>query len=164
MTSFRIEIKYALLFNLLSLLWLATEYMLGLQDTYIQFHWYCTLLAIIIPITCFRLAIAEKIQIQNGQITFKQAFTTGFLVAFFSAVLTIPTQVIFHYLINPYFFESMIAYTISKAQSLHLNVNEARQEAELYFNLTAHIIQTGFVTLVLGTCIALFWSWKMKTN
>lgn len=164
MSAFRTEIKYALLISLLTLLWLAMEYMLGLQDTYIQFHWYCSLLAIAIPILCIQRAIEEKRQTQDGHITFKQALLTGFMTTFFAAVLSAPIQVIFHQLINPYFFETMMTYTLSRAQHLHLNINEARQEAELYFNLTSYIIQSGFGTLFLGTIIALFWSGRMKTE
>jgi len=164
MSNLRIETRYAVLISLLMLLWLAVEFMIGLHDSYIQYHPYVTLLAIFIPIICSRMAIMEKTEMLNGKISFKQAFTTGFLIAFFAAVLAIPSQVIFHKLINPDFFDSMIAYAGKRAEGLNMDRAKAVEEAKMYFNLTSYIIQSGLGTLVIGTLISLFMAWRMKTE
>ncbi len=164
MANFRIEIRYAVLITLLMLLWLAVEFMVGLhEEPLMQYHPIVTLFALIIPIVCARLAIRDKLEMLNGKISFKQAFVTGFLIAFFAAVLSIPAQVIFHKVINPDFFDNMIGYAVKRAESLHVDMNKARQEAELYFNLTSYIIQSGLGTLVFGTIIAAIMAWRMKT-
>jgi len=164
MSNFRIEIKYAVLISLLMLLWLSIEFMVGLhEDPLIQYHRYVTMLALIIPIVSARMAVRDKLDLLNGKISFKQAFLTGFLIAFFAAVLSIPSQVIFHKLINPDFFDNMINYSAKRAGSLQMDMSKARQEAEMYFNLTSYIIQSGLGTLVFGTVIAAVMAWRMKT-
>ncbi|HLP49822.1 MAG TPA: DUF4199 domain-containing protein [Chitinophagales bacterium] len=164
MNNIRIEIRYAVLISLLMLLWLALEYMVGLHDIYIGWHPVITWFALLIPIVCTRLAIREKTELLNGKITFKQAFASGFLIAFFAAVLAIPVQVIFHKVINPDFFDTMLAYTVNRAESLKMNTLKAREEAKLYFNLTSYIIQSGLSTLIIGTVIALVTASLMKTE
>ncbi len=163
MTNFRIEIRYAVLISLLMLLWLSLEYMIGLHDKYVAYHPYITMLALVIPIVCSRFAIRDKTEELSGKITFKQAFLTGFLIAFFAAVLSVPSQILFHKLINPDFFDTMITYAMKRAEGLNLDVNKAREEAQLYFNLTSYIIQSGLGTLVFGSIIALVLAWRMKT-
>ena len=163
LTNFRIEIRYAVLITLLMLLWLAVEFMVGLHDVYIQYHPYVTMFALIIPIVCSRMAVQERIEQLNGKITFKEAFLTGFLIAFFAAVLAVPSQIIFHKLINPDFFDSMISYTVKRAETLNMDTSKARKEAEMYFNLTSYIVQSGLGTLVFGTLIALVMAWRMRT-
>ena len=164
MANFRIEIRYAVLATLLMLLWLSLEFMIGLHDRYIQFHPYITMFSLIIPFVCTRLAIRDKRDFLNGKITFTQAFVTGFFIAFFAAVLSIPSQVIFHRLINPDFFDNMIDYAAKRAENLNMDVVQARQDAEMYFNLTSYIIQSVLGTLVFGTIIALIMAWRMQTK
>lgn len=164
MANFRIEIRYAVLITLLMLLWLATEFMVGLhEEPLIKYHPYVTMFALVIPIVCARLAIRDKLEMLNGKISFREAFITGFIIAFFAAVLSIPSQVIFHKLINPDFFDNMIGYAAKRADTLHMDVNKARQDAEVYFNLTSYIIQSGLGTLVFGTFVAAVMAWRMKT-
>lgn len=163
MANFRIEIRYAVLITLLMLLWLSLEFMVGLHDQYIQYHPYITMFALIIPIVCARMAIRDKLDMLNGKITFREAFMTGFLVAFFAAVLAVPSQVIFHKLINPDFFDNMVDYASKRAENLNMDVVKARQDAEMYFNLTSYIIQSGLGTLVFGTIVAAIMAWRMRT-
>ena len=163
MTNFRLEIRYAVLITLLMLLWLCVEYMIGLHDKFIAYHPYITMFALIIPVVCARMAVKEKLDLLNGKLSFKEAFITGFLIAFFAAVLSIPSQIIFHKVINPDFFDSMIDYAGKRAETLQMDVSKAREEASMYFNLTSYIIQAGLGTLVFGTIIAAFMAWRMKT-
>ncbi len=149
---------------LLTLLWLAVEFMVGLhEEPLIKYHPYITLLAFIIPVVVTRMAIQEKTESLDGKITFKQAFAAGFLVAFFAAVLAIPTQFIFHKLVNPDFFSSMIDYSMKRAEEIKIDPGKARQEAEMYFNLTSYIVQSGLATLVVGTIVAAIMAMRMRT-
>ena len=60
--SIKIEFRYAILTSLCTLLWLILEYTVGLHDNYIAWHPYVTMLAIIIPIITYRLALIEKLE------------------------------------------------------------------------------------------------------
>lgn len=159
MDSLKIEIRYAMLITLLMLLWLAVEFMVGLhEEPLIVYHPIVTMFALIIPIVCARMAVNEKIELLGGKITFGQAFLTGFLVAFFAAVLSVPSQLIFNKLINPDFFSNMIIYSVKMGKA------KSYEEAAMYFNPTSYIIQAGLGTLVFGTLIALIMAWRMRTE
>ena len=158
-----IEIRFAVLISLLMLLWLMLEYLVGLHDQYIQYHPAVTLFALIIPVGCSYLAVKEKTIQLGGAITFKQAFITGFFIAVFAAVLTVPTQFMFHNLVNPDFFQIMIDYACARAASLHMNVPKAKEEATMYFNLPSYIVQCFFSTLFFGVIISLVMAWRMRT-
>ena len=55
MVNVKIEFRYAVLTSLVVLLWLITEYAVGLQDTYIFFHPYVSIVvAIVIPLITYR--------------------------------------------------------------------------------------------------------------
>lgn len=161
--NLRIEIRFAVLISLLMLLWLMLEYIAGLHDRFIQYHPAITLLALTIPVGCSYLAIKEKAIQLGGTITFKQAFITGFFIAVFAAVLSVPTQFMFHKLVNPDFFQTMIDYSSARAASLHMNVLKAKEEATMYFNLPSYIVQCFFSTLFFGVIISLVMAWRMRT-
>ena len=80
MVNVKIEFRYAVLTSLVVLLWLITEYAVGLQDTYIFFHPYVSIVvAIVIPLITYRLAFIEKLEQKFGKLTFGQVFLSGFL-------------------------------------------------------------------------------------
>lgn len=162
--NYKIEIRYAVLISLLMLLWLCLEFMIGLQDKYISYHPYVTMLSLIIPIVCSRMVLVEKLEELNGKIDFKQGLKIGVTVAVFAAFLSVPVQLAFHYLINPDFFDDMRAYAINRAMLLGMDVAKAKAEAVSYFNLTSYILQSFFGTLIFGSIIAAIMAWRMKTD
>ena len=161
--NLRIEIRYAALISIVTLLWLVVEYWVGLHDRYIRFHPYVTLLALAIPVVCTILAVKEKINVADGELNFRQVFMTGFFIALFSAVFSIPCQLIFQKLINPGFCQTMIRYSVQRAATLGIDVIKAKSQAEMYFNLTSYLTQCFFGTLFFGTIIALIIAWRMRT-
>jgi len=162
--NLKIEIRYAVLMSLLMLLWLSLEFMVGLQDTYIQYHPYVTMFALIIPIVCSRMVLRDKLEQLNGKIDFKQGLKTGIMVVVFAALLSIPVQLAFHFLINPDFFDDMRAYSINRAMMLGLDVAKAKVDAIAYFNLLSYLLQSFFGTLIFGSIIATVMAWRMRTD
>lgn len=163
MSNLRIELRYAMLISLLMLLWLAVEFLVGLHDTYIAYHPYFTLLALIIPVVCSRMAVTDKTEELNGRINFKQAFTTGTIVAVLAALFSVPVQLVFHFLINPDFFTGMIDHAIRHAELNNLDVSKATADATAYFNLQSYLLMSFIGTLVFGLLLAAFMAWRMRT-
>lgn len=161
--NFKLELRYATLISLLMLLWLSIEFLVGLHDTYIQYHPYITMFSLIIPVVCSRMVLRDRLEELNGKMDFKQGLKTGVTVAVFAAFLSVPVQLAFHYLINPDFFDNMRAYSINRATSLGLDVAKAKAEAISYFNLTSYLLQSFFGTLIFGSIIASIVAWKMRT-
>lgn len=159
--NLKIEIRYAVLMSLLMLLWLSLEFMVGLQE---QYHRYVTMFALIIPIVCSRMVLRDKLEQLNGKIDFKQGLKTGITVVIFAALLSIPVQLAFHFLINPDFFDDMRAYSIKRAMMLGLDVAKAKADAIAYFNLLSYLLQSFFGTLIFGSIIAAAMAWRMRTD
>lgn len=164
MDNLRIEIRYAVLISLLTLLWLSVEFMVGLHDVYITYHAFTNWLALLIPVVCIRMALSEKADQLDGRLSYKQAFASGFLVAFFAAVLAVPVQIVFHKLINPDYFDTMIKVAVNHAENAKHNAMRAREEAALYYNLTSYIIQSGLLMLVFGTIVAAISAWFARND
>jgi hypothetical protein len=155
--SFRIELKAAMLITLLMLLWLSFEFMVGLHDRFIAYHPYLTMLALVIPVIVTRSAIVSKREELKGQISFRQALVSGLTIAVMCAVFAIPAQLIFHYLINPEFFDTMIKYAVENDKS-------SPEEAAHYFNLQSYLIQSVMGTLIFGVVIALVAAYMLRTK
>ncbi len=162
--NLKLELRYAVLMSMLMLLWLSLEFLVGLHDTYIQFHPYITMFSLVIPVVCSRMVLRDKKEDLNGKISFQQGLRTGLTVTVMAAFFAIPVQLIFHFLINPDFFDSMRAYAVNRAMLLNMDVAKAKADAISYFNLTSYILMSFFGTLVFGSIIAALMAWRMKTH
>jgi hypothetical protein len=162
--NFRLEIRYAVLISLLLLLWLALEFLFGVQDKYIKYQPLSSMFALSIPVVCNWLAVKEKTKLQHGLITFKQAFVTGFTIAAFASVLVVGCHFVFHTVINPDFFQNMIRYSEQRAAILNQSISAAKAGAELYFNLGSYLLQCFLGTLFFGTIISAVIAWRMQTS
>jgi membrane protease YdiL (CAAX protease family) len=153
--NLKIEIKYTVLISLLMLLWLSLEFMIGLHEKpLIAYHPYITMFALFIPIICAMLAVNEKREFLEGRITFKQAFLTGLLIAVFTTLVSPLIQWIFFAVVNPDFFDNMIAYSIERAHANKMTEQQAQKVAVGYFNLQSYIIQSALFSFIGGIIIA----------
>ncbi len=165
MKTYAIEIRYALFISAATFIWLMLEYLLGFQDEYVSYHPVVSMFALIIPIAFTFVALRKKREeYYDGVISFKQAFQTGGIIAVICAVITIPIQFIFHYMINPRFFDVMIDVAISNSVKNGKNLTEARQQAEAYFNINSYIIQSVVGTLLIGLLLAAILGWGVKRS
>lgn len=162
--NLKIIIRYSLLINLMMLLWLALEYMVGLHDKYVTYHPYLSLLAFIIPAYGIHKAIKDIQEDEPHQIPLRRAFMIGFVVTLFSALLSIPVQLIFHELINPDFFQNMINFAVKRAVELNHDPEKAKRQAEMYFNLPSYLLQSVLGTLISGCVISIIVAWLKSRN
>lgn len=134
MKNYQIEIKWAIIFSVVLILWCFIEKILGLHGPRIEQHQLFSMFYIIPAIVLYFLAILEK---RNkyflGKASFKKLFFTGFLITIFISILNPLNQFIIHNLISPEFFQNLIAYSV-KTNAMNQN------EAENYFNLLNYIL------------------------
>ncbi len=84
MKAIRIEIKRALLFVIMDLLWMAQERAVGLHDQHIDKHPIYTNFIAIPAIIIYLLALLDKRKnFYNGVMTYKQGFLTGLIITAF---------------------------------------------------------------------------------
>lgn len=144
MKKFNLEIKWALYFVAMSLLWMLLERLVGLHSTHIDKHPIYTNLIAIPAIAIYVLAMRDKRQnTYEGKLTYVQGLMTGLRITLIVALLTPITQWIISNVITPDYFLNAIEYAVeSKAMD--------QQQAEAFFNLRNYILQGALFAPVMG--------------
>lgn len=159
MKKIKLEIKWALIFVVMSLLWMTFEKLVGLHDVHIDKHMYLTNLFAIPAILVYVFALREKKkEYYSGQMTFKQGFISGLIITLIVAALSPLTQWITSTIITPEYFPNVIAY------SLETGYHSSLEEAEAYFNLENYIIQSVIGAFVMGVVTAAIVAFFVKTK
>ncbi|MDR5589667.1 DUF4199 domain-containing protein [Christiangramia sp. SM2212] len=144
MKKFAIEIKWGIIFSIVSLIWMFLEKGLGWHDENIAQHAIYTNLFAIVAIIIYVLALLDKRKnFFHGKMTWSQGFISGIIISIVVAILSPLAQYITHEFITPDYFENVIAFTVEKGAM-------SKEAAEEYFNLTSYIIQSFFFALVVG--------------
>lgn len=158
MNKFTIEIKWGIIFTILSLLWMVFEKAMGWHDALIAKHAIYTNFFGIIAVLIFVLALRDKkANFYNGEMTWRQGFVAGLLVTIVVTVLAPLSQFITSTYITPEYFDNVIAYSV---ESKMMN----QEQAEAYFNLKSYIIQATFGALVMGVVTSAAVAWFLKTK
>ena len=143
--KFKTEIKWAVIFAVVSLLWMVLEKLVGLHDVHIDKHMYLTNLFAIPAIILYILALKDKKNSDlGGQISYKEGFITGLIITIIVAALSPLTQWITSTIITPEYFPNVIAHSVKTG------FHSSLEEAEAYFNLQNYIIQGLIGAMIMG--------------
>ncbi|WP_298247560.1 DUF4199 domain-containing protein [uncultured Christiangramia sp.] len=144
MKRFAIEIKWGIIFSVVSLLWMYLEKSLGWHDELIAKHAIYTNFFGIVAIVIYVLALLDKRKnFFKGKMNWSQGFISGIVVSIVVAILTPLAQYITHAFITPEYFPNIIDHAVERGSM-------TREAAEEYFNLTSYILQSFFFALVVG--------------
>tara|TARA_B100000953_G_scaffold279140_1_gene255062 strand:+ start:359 stop:835 length:477 start_codon:yes stop_codon:yes gene_type:complete len=144
MKRFAIEIKWGIIFSVISLLWMYLEKSLGWHDELIAKHAIYTNFFGIVAIVIYVLALLDKRKnFFKGKMNWSQGFISGIVVSIVVAILTPLAQYITHAFITPEYFPNIIDHAVERGSM-------TREAAEEYFNLTSYILQSFFFALVVG--------------
>ncbi|MDX1761709.1 MAG: DUF4199 domain-containing protein [Christiangramia sp.] len=158
MKKFSIEIKWGIIFSVVSLLWMFLEKGLGWHDENISKHAIYTNLFAVVAIVLYILALLDKRKnFYNGKMTWSQGFVSGIVISIVVAVLSPLAQYITHKLITPDYFNNIIEYSVESGAM-------SRESAEEYFNLTSYILQSFFFALVVGVVTSAIVAYFVKRN
>ncbi|MFB2118065.1 DUF4199 domain-containing protein [Parapedobacter sp. 2B3] len=153
MGNLKIEIKWAIYFTLMTLVWMLLEKLCGLHGKYIDYHLYLTNLFAIPAIWFMVLALEDKKKnFYSAQISYTQGLVSGILLSAFIALLSPLTQWITSYVITPEYFPNVIK------RSVELGYYKTTAEAEAHFNYKNYAINStvfAFVFGVVTTAIAM---------
>jgi hypothetical protein len=145
MENIKIEIKWAVIFSVMTLLWMLLEKLSGLHSTYIDYHLYLTNLFAIPAIWIMVLALKDKKKsFYNGQITYKQGLISGIILSVIIALISPLVQWITSYIITPEYFPNVIK------RSVELGYFKTLEEAQANFNYKNYAIQGMIGALVMG--------------
>jgi hypothetical protein len=145
MTTIKIEIKWAIFFSIMGLVWMLLEKLSGLHSRYIDYHLYLTNLFAIPAIWFMVLALKEKKKIfYDGKITYLQGVKSGFFLSLVIALLAPLTQWITSYIISPEYFPNVIK------RSVEIGYYKTTAEAEANFNYPNYAMQSAIASFVMG--------------
>lgn len=162
MKNVKIEIKWALIFVAMQLLWMTIEKLTGLHDEHIDQHAIYTNLIAIPSIIIYVLALLDKRKnYYNGVMNYKEGFISGLFITLIVTILSPVVQYITSTFISPDYFANAIEYTVSEDKM-------TREAAEEYFNLKSYVTQVLIGTPIMGivttAIVALFTKKKVKTD
>lgn len=144
MGKIKIELKWAVLFAIMMLLWMLMEKLVGLHDEHIDKHMIYSNFVAIPAILMYVFALLDKRKnFYNGVMSYGQAFTSGVIMSLFIAVLTPLTQYITSTVITPDYFTNVTEYAVAEGMM-------TQTEAEGYFNLQNYIIQATLFAPIMG--------------
>jgi hypothetical protein len=144
MKKIKTEIKWAVIFALMMLLWMALEKITGLHDANIEYHPVATNFVAIPAILVYVFALLDKRRnYYGGKMNYLQGLITGLIITLFVTILSPLTQYITSEVISPDYFANMIEYTVEQGKM-------TRDEAEAYFNLNSYLSQVLIFTPIIG--------------
>lgn len=162
MKKTKIEIKWAIIFSVVSLLWMLLEKLSGLHGEHIDYHMYLTNLFAIPAIVMMVLALKDKKKnYYSGQMTYKQGLISGIIVSVFIAILSPLTQWITSYVISPEYFPNIIK------RSVELGYYKTTEDATAEFNYANYAVYSvvgALMTGILTTAIVMLFLKSKKTQ
>lgn len=162
MTNFKIELKWAIIFSLMGLLWMILEKLSGLHGKYIDYHLYLTNLFAIPAIVIMVMALKDKKKkIYDGHMNYKQGIVSGIVLSAIIALLSPLTQWVTSFVISPEYFPNVIR------RSVEIGYFKTTAEAEANFNYQNYAIQGAIGALVMGiltTAIAMIFIRTKKAD
>lgn len=145
MKSISIEIKWAILFSIVGLVWMLLEKAVGLHDKYLDYQMYLTNLFAIPAIWVMALALKDKKKnFYHGQMSYKQGFISGVILSLIIALLSPAMQWITSYVITPEYFPNVIK------RSVEIGYFKTTAEAEAQFNYPNYAKQGAIGALAMG--------------
>lgn len=144
MKNLKIEIKWAIIFAIVGLLWMLGEKLAGLHGEHIDRQATYSFLFSIPAIAVYVFALLDKRRnFYHGSMTYKQGFVTGLIISVFVAILSPLTQYITSTVITPEYFPNAIDYAVREGQM-------TQEAAENFFNMQSYIVQGLIWSLGMG--------------
>ena len=141
--SYRLEIKWGIIFSLALLLWMVFEKAMGWHSTKIEVHAIYTNFFAVVAIAIYVFALFDKRRKMLGSMRWKQGFFFGMRITIVITLLSPLSQWIISEIITPEYFPNVIAYVVE-------NGKMTLEEAEAYFSLKNYIIQSTAGALLMG--------------
>lgn len=144
MNKYIIEIRWAVIFFVVQLTWMALERIVGLHDQYIDQHAIYTNFFGLLAVLLYVWALLDKRKnYYQGKMTYQQGFMAGLIMTIVITLLSPVGQYLISVAISPEYFNNAIAYVVIEGKM-------TAEEAEAYFNLSSYMTQATFGALMMG--------------
>jgi hypothetical protein len=157
--KYKIEIKWALIMIVSSLLWMVLERAVGLHDVYLDKQMYLTNLFFIVIIWLYVVALKDKKNNFYGRkMTFMQGFVAGLIITAIVTLFSPLTQWLISTVITPHYFDNVIKL------SVETGYYKTTAEAQAFFNLENYMKQSTFGALGMGVVLSAIVAFFVKTK
>jgi hypothetical protein len=144
MSKYKIELKWALVFFVMVILWMIGEKLSGLHDTHLDKHMIYTNFIALPSIIVYLLALRDKRRnFYQGKMTYGQGFISGLIITAIYTILSPLSQYITSVYITPEYFTNVITYVVDHEMM-------TLEDAEAQFNLRNYIFQGLLFAPVMG--------------
>lgn len=147
-TTYYHEIKFALMFSGLNILWMLGEKLTGLHDVHIADHAFYTNYLAIPSILLYAVAMYQKQTLLGGEMNFKQGFMSGIGITMIVTALTPVVQFFIHTIISPEYFINVRVFAIQEGMKPEV--------ADTHFTLNSYILLSVFTGFVYGVITTIF--------
>jgi len=159
MNKYKTEIKWSVIFSLMTLGWMLLEKLSGLHGKYIDYQMYLTNLFAMPAIWIYVLALKDKKKnFYNGNINYKQGLIFGIVISVLIAVLSPAIQWIISFVISPEYFPNVIK------RSVELGYYKTIEEAREYFNYKNYAVQSTIAAFVMGVITSAIVAFFLRTK
>lgn len=156
------EIRAGVIISFVVFLWLLLEYYLGFHTRYIDYYPFFTWLYIIVPVIGIYVTVRwKRNRVLNGLISFSEALTSGLVVTAVTTILVPIFTLLYVTIINPYFFDTMIAHRRIMIEELNISagdktimLNRTLQSYTIPYYLLRTFIVSAAVGLIPSIIIA----------
>lgn len=144
MIKYLTEIKWGIIFAIMSLLWMVLERIAGLHDQHIEQHAIYTNFVAIPAIAIYVLGLLEKRKKDyDGKMTYGQGFKAGLIITLVVTILTPLTMWLTLTFITPDFLANARDYAVETGKM-------EQQAAEDYFSQGNYMIQSIVGAPIMG--------------
>lgn len=150
MTDFRIELRWAIIFSFVTMIWMFIEFHLGWHDRYInnQLRNHFILTPLIYGLIYYIAIKAKREKYYKGVITWKQALFSGGTLSVLVALISPISEFFIYNYITPEYFNNMIAYQTEQGLM-------TEESATSFFNMKSFLIQGVFNSLTFGFFVSI---------
>ncbi|WP_127844665.1 DUF4199 domain-containing protein [Psychroflexus aestuariivivens] len=149
MKSYKIELKWALIYVVMSLVWMAMELVFGLHDAHIDQHYVYTNLIAIPSFIIYFFALKDKREnFFNGKISYAQCFKSGLIISLIVTALTPLSLYISVNYITPEYFKNAINFAVE-------NEEMSRNDANDYFSYNNYLLTSLLTAPIFGVMTTL---------
>ena len=158
MNKYKTEIKWAIIFAIVMLMWMTLEKLTGLHSEHIDKHPFYTNFFSIAAIAVYVLALLNKRKRDcDGVMNYKQGVITGIVITIFITILTPLTQLITSSIITPEYFPNVIEYSVNQGLM-------TLEDAQNIFNLKSYTIQATIGAFIMGVITSLIVAFFTKSK
>lgn len=147
MYKYNREVKWGIIFSIVSMGWMFFERTMGWHSVQIDQHATMTMLFLLPAVATYVLALLDIRSDYKEGYSWKQGFRSGMIMTATIVLLSPLNQMVTHYFISPSYFENITAYSVEKGLL-------PEKEALAYFTLSNYIVQSALFSLIAGTVIS----------